>query len=135
MSLIITVCFTMLLAIGAACATYEKTDDTIFASATLVQPSPQNNTVGDDDDSAHAGPRGDAVLDSAPGTSALVGSALCALGVMCGLVFAILRKWLLQRPTPLDRVSVTFVLPSIPAPFARPRASALSLTQLSLSRI
>lgn len=68
-------------------------------------------------------------------SSALMGAALCMLGMLCGLVFAVLIRGLWRGRTPPDRGSLLpRVLSLLPASVARPRATVLSLTQLGLSR-
>lgn len=69
------------------------------------------------------------------GTNALVGMALCVLGVLCGLAAVLLLSSMLRRPARLailrERAHSS---PSAPASAAHPRATAISLIRLGVSR-
>lgn len=88
-------------------------------------------------------PHVDAVAsDSEPQTVAegtsqsdmFAGLALCVLGVLCGLVFFVLTRLLRQRRPPARPERQPRHAVVLPAPLAPPRANALSLPQLGLSR-
>lgn len=133
--LITSVGLALLLLLGlAASATHSGTEGSSPASLVLpVLHDPHTESM-----SAHG-----AMVDSeqalgatisSTGDHALLGTALCALGLLCGFVFAVLMRAILRRrtlPDPLSRPLSTVVLvpPTIP-----PRASSLTLTQLGLSR-
>ena len=69
------------------------------------------------------------------GTSALVGTALCVLGVLCGLAAMLLLSRVLRRPgQPSTIRESSHTLPSVPASPLHPRVTAVSLIQLGLSR-
>ncbi len=74
------------------------------------------------------------VAEGAFQSDTLASVALCVLGVLCGLVFFVLTRLLRQRrpPSTPERQPRHSLL--LPAPFARPRVSVLSLPQLGLSR-
>lgn len=69
------------------------------------------------------------------GEGSLVGAALCALGVLCGLAALIVLLRALWRPrlSPLGRAGPRLA-PPLTTPVVSARASAVSLTQLGLSR-
>ena len=69
------------------------------------------------------------------GTSALVGTALCVLGVLCGLAAMLLLSRVLQRAGQLSILrESSHTLPSVPASPLHPCVTAVSLIQLGLSR-
>lgn len=69
------------------------------------------------------------------GTNALVGAALCALGVLCGLAAMLLLSRVLRRPGQLSTLQERpHTPPSVPASLLRPCVTAVSLIQLGLSR-
>lgn len=69
------------------------------------------------------------------GTSALVGTALCVLGVLCGLAAMLLLSRVLRRPGQRSTIRErAHTLPSVPASPLHPCVTAVSLIQLGLSR-
>lgn len=74
------------------------------------------------------------VAEGTAQSDTLAGLALCVLGVLCGLIFFVLTRLLRQRrPSVTSERQPRHAL-LLPAPFARPRVSVLSLPQLGLSR-
>ncbi len=133
-SLVIVLFSTLLFAIGVAGATYESADGASVSRSSVQSPSLQTSDRTDIGAVLSAGPRAATVLNESPGSTTPVSAVLCVLGLMCGLVFTTLWRGLCRRPPLRDRGSARVLLPSVPAPFFRPRETALSLTQLSLSR-
>lgn len=133
MSLILSLCFVILLALGIACTDYAEADSAVSVT-TLVELNGPSDVPSGDGAAGYSDPQRDAVLDTTSGSSALMGSAICVLGVMCGFAFTVLRRRLLRRPALDDRGPAPFVRLAVPTPHARPRATGLSLAQLSLSR-
>lgn len=70
------------------------------------------------------------------GTDSLLGVGICALGVLCGLLLVlIVTRWFHSRGRAIEaRAPLVLARALLPAP-ALPREAALSLTQLSISRI
>lgn len=89
----------------------------------------------------HVGPATDVPVEHeavaggvASGPNVLVGAALCALGVLCGLTFMVVLRGLWRRRMP-PVLSDGPRMPSLlPAPAARAHPVVFSLTQLGLSR-
>lgn len=134
-SLIIALCSMLLFAIGVACDTYENADGAASSRSSVLPQSPQTGDTIDLHAVISADPHAKAVVIESPGSTALVGSALCVLGVICGLVFTVLLRRLWRRPLFPDRGLTPVAWRSVSMPRLRPRATALSLTQLSLSRV
>ncbi|WP_347123716.1 hypothetical protein [Microbacterium sp. SY138] len=85
----------------------------------------------------HAAAAAQEQVTAAPdsGTSALVGAALCALGVLCGLAVMLLRTRAAHRRALVTRLRAgSEALRRSSASPPRPRATTLSLLQLGLSR-
>ena len=125
----------LLLVLGIAAAGHLETDGTtpvpLGISALLdphVEPLSDNAT-----DPSGAGEHQAAVGESS-GTSALMGAALCVLGVLCGLVFAVLTHRLWRRRVLPERGIWPRILSLFPHPSTFSRVRPLSLTQLSISR-
>lgn len=132
MRLIIGVFSAMLFVIGLACASFGSAEE-----AAALQPNAlmQSTSIVHIEVSspADADTRGAAVLDSS-GSDAVLDSALCALAVICGLVFIALLRKLWHRPLRPDLGLSPFAPPSFLLPRFRLRETALTLSQLSLSR-
>lgn len=134
MSLIISVCFAMLVTVGAACANYASAEEGTLTVATGVAPLNPQDVVGLSGETSELdGKSSETAVVSSSAPSLLAGAALCLLGVMCGLIFTIARALLLRCPR-LHGSTQMPVLAVAPGLVARPRVSALSLTQLGLSR-
>lgn len=134
-SLVIFLCSMLLFAIGVACATYENADGASVSRSSVQSQSPHTSDKPDIGTVLSADPQAEnALMSESPRSTTLVSSVLCVLGVMCGLVFTILLHGLWRRPLLRDRGFAPVLLRSVPTPFFRPRETALSLTQLSLSR-
>lgn len=74
------------------------------------------------------------IVATTPGTNALTGVALCALGVLCGLAALLLLSRVLQRPGRSPLVRTRADAHSSPLHSSPPRVTALSLTRIGLSR-
>lgn len=70
----------------------------------------------------------------ASGPDALVGAALCILGVLCGLTFMVVLRGLWRRRIPPVLGDGPRMPSLLPAPAARAHPIVFSLTQLGLSR-
>ena len=70
----------------------------------------------------------------ASGPDALVGAALCILGVLCGLTFMVVLRGLWRRRMPPVLGDGPRMPSLLPAPAARAHPIVFSLTQLGLSR-
>ena len=68
------------------------------------------------------------------GSNALVGAALCMLGVLCGLTFMVVLRGLWRRRMPPVLGDGPRRPSLLPAPAARAHPIVFSLTQLGLSR-
>lgn len=122
----------LLLMVGIAAMDHTESEGPAPVSlAAIALLDPHDDPLGDEPGDVVK--HGAAVADPAA-ASALVGAALCILGVLCGLVFVVAAGRLWNRRA-LPSRSVQPRAPSIfPCPIVRPRATALSLTQLGLSR-
>jgi hypothetical protein len=133
MKLITSVGLAVLLLLGVAAAGHAESDGSASVPlAVTVLMDPHVDAVGNGAESAK--PEHAAVVAGSQGISALAGAALCILGVLCGLVFAVIVRRLWGRRTLPDSTLRPHPLSLIVLPFARPRAASLSLTQLGLSR-
>ena len=124
----------MLLLLGLAANTTHVTGEG-SASAPLVLPvlhDPHTEPAGTPGALADAEPVVGATISSAA-EHALLGTALCALGLLCGFVFALMLRAILRRRTIPDPLSRPLSAPMLLPPAARPRASALTLAQLGRS--
>ncbi|WP_029258524.1 MULTISPECIES: hypothetical protein [unclassified Microbacterium] len=129
MRLITTASLALLLLFAFAVTTHGAQDENGAA------PSLTAAVVDAFDDAAAAAQ--EQVLTAAPdsGTSALVGAALCALGVLCGLAVMLLRTRAAHRRALVTRLRAgSEALRRSSASPPRPRATTLSLLQLGLSR-
>lgn len=121
----------LLLVLGTATAGHLETDGTrpvpVGMSALAEHLSDSPADAGD-------GAENHAMVGESSGASALMGAALCALGVLCGLAFAVLAHRLWRRRALPDPVIRPRMLSLFPHPLTFSRASTLSLTQLSISR-
>ena len=70
----------------------------------------------------------------ASGPDALVGAALCILGVLCGLTVMVVLRGLWRRRIPPVLGDGPRMPSLLPAPAARAHPIVFSLTQLGLSR-
>ena len=68
------------------------------------------------------------------GPNAVVGAALCMLGVLCGLTFMVVLRGLWRRRMPPVLGDGPRMPSLLPAPAARAHPIVFSLTQLGLSR-
>lgn len=74
------------------------------------------------------------VMDQGTAAPALLGVAVCVLGVLCGLLLVVVNRWLLRARRPQPEPGLLPLLRAMmPAP-APPRAAAFTLTELSISR-
>ena len=133
MKLITSVGLALLLLLGVAAAGHAESDEAASVPlAVTVLVDPHANALGDE--AAGAIAEHAAVVDGSPGTSALAGAALCILGVLCGLVFAVFTRRMWRRPALPDRGLRPHAAALPCFPVVRLRATVLTLTQLSLSR-
>jgi len=131
--LITSVGMALLLMLGVAAAAHPEPDGSApVPVAVTAQLDPQVDSLSVETLSAVA--EHVVVVAGQAGTSVLAGGALCILGVLCGLVFAVLTRTLWRRRTLPDRGARPRTFSSLPLPVVRPRAIGLSLTQLGLSR-
>ena len=123
--IITSVALALLLIVGAWMASHTEPE----AGA------PASSSVAEHVD-AHIAPStsGVPVIDQGTTTPTLMGVAVCVLGVLCGLLLVAVNRWLhrTRKPQP-ERSLLPLLRALLPAP-ALPRAGALSLTQLSVSR-
>lgn len=135
-SLIIVLLSAMLFMVGLACASFEKADGAGISPPSDTAQSLQSSETGlvVSGIKPDADQRGTASFDISLGSSALLESVFCGLGLLCGLVFLILLSRLWQRPLLRDLGPSLLLLRSLALPSCRPRKTVLSLTQLSLSR-
>ena len=133
MKLITSVGLAVLLLLGVAAAGHSESDGSASVPLPVtVLVDPHVDAVGNEAEGAkteHA-----AVVAGSQGTSALAAAALCILGVLCGLVFAVIVRRLWARRTPPDSTLRPRPHSLMVLPLARPRATSLSLTELGLSR-
>lgn len=125
----------LLLMLGIAAAGHLETDGTTpvpLGMSALLDPHVEPLSDSDTDPSV-AGER-QAVVGGSSGASALMGAALCVLGVLCGLVFVVLAHRLWRRRVLPERGIWPRILSLFPHPSTFSRVSLLSLTQLSISR-
>lgn len=134
MRLITTVGMALLLLLSVAGAGHSESDGSASVPLTVtalldppVDPLSRDEPVSVATEHA-------AVVGGSAGSSALVGAALCILGVLCGLVFMVVPRRLWSRRALPDRGLRPRALSILPPPVAHPRATVLSLTQLGLSR-
>lgn len=125
MRLITNVALSLLLIFGIAAMTHSDTDGAGAAQRAST------GFVHSTDSATVAGQDQEQILT----TPAIMEAALCALGILCGLTALVLILRVLRRP----RISSILhagplFFPSMTASGARPRATALSLIQLGLSR-
>lgn len=123
--IITSVALALLLIVGAWMATHTETG--------TVAPTASSVTEHVD---AHIAPlAADApAIDQGAAAPALLGVAVCVLGVLCGLLLVVVNRWLLGARRPQPEPGLSLLLRALlPAP-APPRAAAFTLTQLSISR-
>ena len=133
MRLITSVGLALLLVLGVALAGHLESDESAPAplSASVLL-DPHLAPLSDEPPTAVAGPV--AGVGGSPGANTLVGAALCMLGLLCGLAFAVLARRLLRHDARLHRgLRPRMSSPSLVPVMSRP-VTVLSLTQLSLSR-
>jgi len=123
--IITSVALALLLIVGAWMATHAEPE----AAAPTV------SSVTEHVD-AHIAPiaAGTPIIDQGTTSPALLGVAVCVLGVLCGLLLVVVTRWLhrTRRPQP-ERELMPLLRALLPTP-APPRAAAFTLTQLSISR-
>ncbi|MCC4268925.1 MULTISPECIES: hypothetical protein [Microbacterium] len=125
----------LLLMLGIAAAGHLETDGTTpvpLGMSALVDPHVEPLSGGATD--ARDGREQQTVVGESSGASALMGAALCVLGMLCGLVLAVLTYRLWRSRVLPDRGIWPRVLSLFPHPSTISRVSILSLTQLSISR-
>lgn len=129
MRLITSIGLSVLLIFGVAATAHGEFDSIGVGASTAA------DLVGSPDETALVDPDESEVVASPSGTNALVGAALCALGILCGLTALLLLLRVLWQPplSSLLRAEPRFGTPPT-APIVRPRATAITLTQLGLSR-
>lgn len=123
--IITSVALALLLIVGAWMATHAEPE----AAAPTV------SSVTEHVD-AHIAPiaAGTPIIDQGTTSPALLGVAVCVLGMLCGLLLVVVTRWVhrTRRPQP-ERELLPLLRVLFPAP-APPRAAAFTLTQLSISR-
>ena len=123
--IITSVVLALLLIVGAWLATH--TEPEVAA--------PTASSVAEHVD-AHIAPiaAGTQVIDQGTMSPAILGVAVCVLGVLCGLLLVVVTRWMhrTRRPQPTQGL-LPLLRALLPTP-AAPRATAFTLTQLSISR-
>lgn len=123
--IITSVVLALLLIVGAWLATH--TEPEVAA--------PTASSVAEHVD-AHIAPiaAGTQVIDQGTMSPAILGVAVCVLGVLCGLLLVVVTRWMhrTRRPQPTQGL-LPLLRALLPTP-AAPRAAAFTLTQLSISR-
>lgn len=128
--LITSVGLALLLMLGLAATAHsdlEAAVPTSFVASGLTDTHVEPLTHPTAEDEAAAG-------DSRSESNALVGAALCVLGVLCGLTFIVVLRRLWRRRIPPVLVESPRMLSILPASGARAHPIVFSLTQLGLSR-
>lgn len=129
--IITAVVLALLLILGAAGASHSESEgpstSPLLVNA-LVDPHVTVGESGSAVDEHLAGSANDET------TGVLVGAALCALGVLCGLVLVIFARMLSRRRGVVYLAPRWAALSLVPVRIIVARTGALSLTQLGLSR-
>ena len=123
--IITSVALALMLIVGAWTATHAESE--------AAAPSASSITEHLD---AHVAPAATGMpgIDQSTTNSTLLGIAVCVLGVLCGLLLVVATRWLHRTRQPQPELGLLPLLRALsPAP-APPRAAALTLTQLSISR-
>lgn len=134
--LILTVCTALLFALGLACASAERATDAYNTGSNIaLHGSLTDAATEEETTTADAPANTDLMVGTHSGWSrASTGSALCALGLLCGLLVTILARRLWNRPQVRDRVPSLIAPPCAVVAPSRFRTIAPSLTLLSVSR-
>lgn len=121
----------LLLLLGAFGTAHSESEGSSASSPWVTTSVDAHVTAGVEPDAA-TDPVG--VFATAETGGVLVGAALCALGVLCGLALVIFVRRLLRHPAPAFRSRREAPRAPLAARIVTDRATALSLTQLGLSR-
>lgn len=120
----------LLLLLGAAGASHSESEEassSLLVASTLLDPHLASGEPGSTVDEHMA-------AADASTAGVLVGAALCALGLLCGLVFVIFARMVSRRRGVAYLVPRWMALWLVPVRIIVARTGALSLTQLGLSR-